>query len=129
MARKASLGLAILMGLALGVSACGGAGPQNAATSAPAKSARGSTSEPADTIVIKDFAFNPVNLTVTAGSTITVKNEDDSTHTVTADAGGFNTGYITPGHTATFKAPGAAGHYSYHCAIHNFMHGSLTVIG
>lgn len=79
-------------------------------------------------IVIRNFGYSPADLSVKAGSTVAVRNDDDSTHTVTADNGAFKTDNIAPGQTTTFVAP-APGHYAYHCAIHNFMHGSLTVTG
>lgn len=81
-------------------------------------------------LVIKNFAFHPSTLTVSPGATITVKNEDSATHTVTAVAPHnniFNTGDIAGGATATFKAPTTAGTYNYICLIHQFMHGTLTV--
>ena len=101
--------------LIMGVAACGGA------TSA--------VSTPADTIVIRNFGFQPAELRVAPGATVTVHNEDGSTHTVSADGGQFETANIGPGQTVAFKAPSVAGHYSYHCAIHQFMQGTLTVSG
>lgn len=81
-------------------------------------------------IVIKNFAYHPSSLTVAPGTTITVKNEDSATHTLTATDPHnkvFNTGDIQPGTSATFKAPSTAGTYPYICLIHQFMHGTLVV--
>ena len=79
-------------------------------------------------IVIKNFAYSPSSLTVAPGSTVTVKNEDTATHTVTATSGGaFDTGDIQPGGSETFKAPSTPGSYAYICSIHQFMHGTLVV--
>lgn len=111
--------------LSVGVAACGGSSSSGHASGASSGASSGAA---ADTIVIKNFGYAPSNLTVTAGAKVTVKNEDTATHTVTADSGAFDTGDISPGHSATFTAP-KAGHYAYHCAIHNFMHGTLTVSG
>ena len=48
-------------------------------------------------------------------------------HTATADSGNsFDTGNIDPGSSATFTLS-KVGTYSYHCSIHPFMHGTLTV--
>lgn len=80
--------------------------------------------------MIKDFAFSPSDLTVIAGTTVTVRNEDPTTHTLTATSPQnkvFDTGDVAGGATATFTAPRAAGTYSYICMIHQFMHGTLTV--
>lgn len=99
--------------LAVGASACG------ASSSGPA------TTRP-DSIVIRNFAFDPASLTVRVGTTVTVRNEDPSTHTVTADDGRFNTGTISPGQTVTFRV-GSTGTFHYQCAIHQYMQGTLTV--
>ncbi|MEU4796637.1 cupredoxin domain-containing protein [Streptomyces sp. NPDC023327] len=79
-------------------------------------------------ITIKDFAFEPADLTVAPGTKVTVVNEDSAPHTVTA--GGdkpFDTGSIAAGKRATFTAPSRAGKYAYICTIHQYMKGSLTV--
>ena len=49
------------------------------------------------TITIKDFAFNPADLTVNAGDTVTFVNEDGAPHTATADNGGFFKGQLSTG--------------------------------
>ena len=75
-------------------------------------------------ITVKDFKFTTAP--VKAGATVTVKNNDDVQHTVTADNGGFDV-TVDPGKTATFTAPSTAGEYKFHCKIHSQMHGTLTV--
>ncbi len=86
------------------------------------------TSVAPDTIIIKNFAFVPANLTVQPGAKVTVTNEDTTTHTVTATgAKPFDTGDIAPGKTVTFTAPTSAGAYAYICSIHQYMQGTLTV--
>jgi len=78
------------------------------------------------TITISNFTFTGT-FTVAPGSTVTVKNSDTTTHTLTANGGAFNTGNIAPGTTASFTAPSTAGAYGFHCAIHASMTGTLTV--
>ena len=73
------------------------------------------------TITIKDFAFNPADLTVKAGDTVTFINEDGAPHT-----GGFDTGNLSTGQSAAFKFS-TAGTFSYFCAVHPSMKGSITV--
>lgn len=82
---------------------------------------------PADTIVIRNFAFSPATLTVSPGATVTVRNEDQATHTVTATGNAFDTGHVRGGGTATFTAPTKPGQYAYICQIHQYMTGSLDV--
>ncbi len=111
--------------VALGLTACGSS---NKSSSAPT-SAPGALASPPDggTITI-DSAFDFAATPVKAGGTVTVRNNSSSRHTVTADetSGGFNV-TIDAGRTATFTAPATAGTYKFHCNIHSFMHGTLTV--
>jgi plastocyanin len=98
------------------------------ASSSASASASSGTSTAANQVVIKNFAFTPATLTVRAGATVTVMNQDSTAHTLTATgAKEFDTGSIAPGKSATFTAPAKAGSYSYSCTIHPFMKGSLTV--
>ena len=97
--------------------------PSSAPSSMPS-----STPAAAAQIVIDNFAFSPMNLTVQPGQTVTVVNHDSVTHTLTATSGNaFDTGAITPGKSVTFKAPATAGSYPYVCTIHAQMQGTLTV--
>jgi plastocyanin len=82
-----------------------------------------------NTIVIKNFAFSPADLTVAPGAKVTVTNEDSTTHTIfsTATPAVFNSGDVAPGKSVTFTAPTTAGTYSYICQIHQYMQGTLTV--
>jgi len=82
---------------------------------------------PAVTVTIKNFAFIPSHFTVSPGGTVTVENEDQVVHTLTADNGAFNTGNVTDGIPATFTAPTRPGRYPFHCIHHRYMIGVLTV--
>jgi plastocyanin len=81
-------------------------------------------------VSINNFAFNPTPITITADTTVTWKNDQDVTHTVTSDQGSmesFNSGDLAPGATYshTFNT---AGTYDYHCSIHTSMHGQVIVM-
>lgn len=78
-------------------------------------------------MVIKNYLFAPVTLSVPAGATVMVDNQDSSNHTVTAPDGSFDTGNIAGNATGRFTAPSKPGSYPYKCAIHPFMTGTLTV--
>jgi len=79
-------------------------------------------------VSIKNYAFNPGNITVVLGvnNTVIWTNNDSVTHAVVALGGSFNT--TQPPNdtfTHTFTAPGA---YNYHCTIHTFMKGAVIVL-
>lgn len=79
-------------------------------------------------VSINNFAFTPSPVTVTAGSTITwTDNQSGVPHTVSADDGSFDSGRLSTGQTfsMTFNT---AGTIAYHCNIHPFMHGTITVM-
>jgi plastocyanin len=101
--------------LAVGLAACG----SSSKSTTPAASNSGA----AQITIDSSFTFHVTP--VKAGSTVTVKNDASVTHTVTQDGGGFDV-RIDAGKTATFTAP-AAGTYKFHCNIHTFMNGTLTV--
>jgi plastocyanin len=78
-------------------------------------------------IEIKDFAFNPQNITVKSGETITWINRDEEPHTVVSVGKQFKK---SPGldtdQTYTIVA-GAPGTYSYFCSVHPKMTGTIVV--
>ena len=75
------------------------------------------------TLTIKDHAFSA--LTVKAGDSISIVNDDGVAHTVTADDGSFDVS-VAAGATGTLVIP-AAGTYAIHCRIHSSMHGTIVV--
>ena len=72
--------------------------------------------------------FSPGALTIPQGSVVTWRNNDGREHTVTARDGSFDSGVVAIGGTfqKTFTATGA---FSYFCAIHPDMTGTVTVTG
>ncbi|MEU3401020.1 cupredoxin domain-containing protein [Streptomyces filamentosus] len=98
------------------------------APTSPSPSTPFATSVSEERIVIRDFRFEPADLTVSPGAKVSVVNEDSAPHTVTAeDASAFDTSTIEGGRTATFTTPSTAGTYRYLCDIHPSMTGTLTV--
>ncbi len=115
--RRAVLVLVTL--LSLGLAGCG-ASSSGSTTTTP-------TTTNMNMIVIKNFAFSPMTLTVAPGAKVSVKNEDAATHTLSATTKSFDTGDITQGAIRTFTAPTTPGTYTYICNIHQYMQGTLTV--
>jgi plastocyanin len=75
---------------------------------------------------IDNFKFAPATLTVTAGTTVTWKNDDDSPHRIGDQNGTFKSAALDTDDTFshTFAAPGE---YSYICTIHPYMVGKIIV--
>jgi plastocyanin len=97
-----------------------------AAGSAPAAAPAASDSQMGAGVTIVDFAFQPGFSVVPAGSTVSWFNAGAAPHTVTASAGAFDSGTIGSGggFSTTFWTPGT---YSYFCAIHPSMVGTVQV--
>jgi len=71
-------------------------------------------------------AYNPNPITVSTGTTVTWMNNDSITHTSTSSTGTWDSGTMAPG--ASFSHTFAsAGTFTYHCAIHPNMVGTVTV--
>jgi len=84
-------------------------------------------------VTIQNYAFNPASITIPAGTTVTWTNLDSPTHIVISDATPtyqvgalFMSGQLMQSqkYSFTFSTPGT---YLYHCGIHPFMHGTITV--
>jgi plastocyanin len=76
-------------------------------------------------VKIIDFAYNPAELTIEAGSTVTFTNFDVVKHTVTAEDNSFDSGLF--GKDKTFeKTFESAGTYNIYCIPHPYM--KLTII-
>ena len=95
-------------------------------------------------VMIENFAYNPVDLTISVGTTVTWVNQDSVGHTVTEgdpnspkpanlrvfdSSGEALTGKVTligPGQSwsYTFTTPGT---YEYYCIVHPYMVGQITV--
>jgi plastocyanin len=77
-------------------------------------------------VVLKNFDYSPMDVTVTVGSTVTWKNLDGEPHTVASVDGAFHSPALDEGDTYQFKfdKPGV---YKYICSIHPKMRATITV--
>jgi plastocyanin len=78
------------------------------------------------TVDIHDHAFDPAQLNVAPGTTVTFVNNDIEPHTATADNGLFDTGVLEPGYSFDVFFDGV-GTVTYHCELHPDMQGSIVV--
>ncbi len=73
------------------------------------------------------WSYDPIDVTVPVGTPVTWSNAGAVVHTVTADDGvSFDSGTLGPQEVFQFT-PRTPGTFAYHCTIHPWMAGSLTV--
>lgn len=77
-------------------------------------------------VAIKNYKFEPQNLTIKAGTKVTWKNTDQIPHGVADKNKKFRSPAMDTGDTYsfTYAAPGT---YSYFCTLHPYMTGTVTV--
>ena len=83
----------------------------------------------ADKVAVEDYRFSPPQIRVQAGTKVTFTNRGATQHNaVGADSGGWDTGLLNAGQTATvtFNKPGK---YPYSCTPHPSMMGQIVVVG
>lgn len=83
---------------------------------------------PAQTVIIKNFAFTPSDITIKVGDTVLWQNNDSVEHTVTSNDGTneLSSQLLLTGDTYynTFTKKGI---YTYHCTNYIAMSGTITV--
>jgi plastocyanin len=144
--RTPTRALALGAALVLGLTACGGDSPDTAGSgdttaTAPTSddttetSTEGGGDAPAageNTVLLTFFAFDPEQLSVAPGTTVTFVNEDDVRHTVTAGTPDapepdlFDLDLPNNGDTVEFTFD-EAGTFAYFCDVHKSMTATITV--
>jgi plastocyanin len=128
-----SLRLTVVSAIVMVAIACGGgySSPSTAPspTPSPTPTPAGSSSSvsiPVGASSLGNAAYSPDELSVVAGTTVTWMNRDSESHTSTSDVAGWNSGVVAPGgqFSVAFQTPGT---FSYHCAIHPGMVGTVVV--
>jgi plastocyanin len=84
------------------------------------------------TVSVLDSCFNGIAHTAPLGETLTVRNDGEFPHTVTAIDGSFDTGQLAPGETTTLSFD-EAGIYKVYCTLHGSVDGlgmaGLLIVG
>lgn len=77
-------------------------------------------------VSISQFKFQPAEISVAAGDTVTWVNADAEEHTVTATDRSYTSSGLEPAETFShrFSAPGT---YQYFCALHPHMTATVVV--
>lgn len=124
----------LLAVLALTAAGCGGSDSSSSSSSDAGSSSPSGTSTPAtpnggvsaDAVAIKDFSFQPADITVKVGQKVTWTNEDSAVHNVIANDGPLKSPDLEQGQSYSFTAK-EPGTFSYICTFHPNMKGTLTV--
>ncbi len=92
----------------------------------------GGTQQGPDEIWMEGRAFNPGNLEVEVGTTVTWENKSSEVHTVTSGSNRtydelFDSGNLSPGETFTYTFD-EVGQFDYFCRPHTGMTATVTVI-
>ena len=77
-------------------------------------------------VMIDNFKFSPIPLTVTVGSTVTWLNRDDIPHSIVVPTLGVHSHPMDTDENFSFRFD-KPGTYNYVCGLHPFMHGTIVV--
>lgn len=91
----------------------------------PVKPLAAETESPAQ-VVIDNFVYSPVPLTVKVGTQVTWVNHDDIPHTVDSTQGKFKSAALDTDDKFEFRFT-EAGEYPFYCRIHPKMTGKIIV--
>lgn len=102
----------IAVALILGIGGCGNA-PEDS-----------TVSQDENTVIIQDYKYQPAEITIQSGETVTWINKDSVKHTATGDS--FDSGLFGKGESfqQVFDEPGT---YDYICTPHPYMKGKVSV--
>jgi len=98
----------------------------------------GTLSMPSGASIQGNPSYLPDKITVKKGDIITVTNNDNAPRTATNGASPddpqtaklFDTSLVMPGKSAQIKTASLApGDYPFHCTVHPYMKGTLTITG
>ncbi len=76
-------------------------------------------------VLISGMQFGTASLAIKAGTTVIWTNNDNMTHTVTADDGSFTSGDLNYRDTYSHTFSGS-GTYNYHCKYHSNMKAAVV---
>ncbi len=118
--------------IALLVLACLAAGCSSyQAPAAPvATGATAASTGGADSVTIKNFAFDPSPITVKTGTAVIWINQDSAPHIIVSDTGSptaFSSDSLSTGTSYKFTFT-RTGTYTYYCSIHPSMKGTVIVL-
>ena len=122
--------VASLAAAALGFVSCGGGGGGGVTNPPPPTGGGGGgTADVTISIVAENgnMSFSPEPAVVNVGQRVVWRNAAAAIHTATQNSGSFDTGSLDSGSSSAPITMTTAGTFSYHCALHPAMVGTLTV--
>jgi plastocyanin len=122
--RRLIFAFATVLALGGGVALAQYGTPMEVPTASP--TAPAPAASPVSVVHIKNFAFVPDKVTITAGQSVRWVQDDDAPHTVTASDKSFDSGNLDKKAAWTHKFD-KAGTYAYICAYHTYMRGTVVV--
>ncbi len=105
--------------LLIGLGACG-----TSTTTTPSGAGTGETTQLKNTVIIEDYRFEPAEITINVGETVTWINKGSSQHTVTGAS--FDSGSLSTGAEYQWQFT-EAGIFDYSCTFHTSMTGKVIV--
>ena len=77
--------------------------------------------------IMQNYTYQPANMQVRVGTTVTWTNQDSVPHSVTFKNGMRDSGLLTQGQSFsyTFNTPGT---YQYYCTVHPYMVATVNVV-
>ena len=109
--------------------------PTTAPTPAPSTSTPTQAASTAPTKVVQvkiveknnQYSFDPASITVPKGAQVVWTNASDAPHTVTSNDNTFKTPSNLMQNQTFMMVFNTTGTFAYHCAIHTYMKGTITV--
>ena len=128
-----SLRLAVVSAIVMFAIACGDYSASSPNSPSPTPTPAPTQGGPSSSVTIPvgaqslgNRAYMPSEVDVAVGATVTWMNTDSVAHTSTSDAPGWNSGIVAPNSQFSVAFQNA-GTFSYHCAIHPGMVGTVVV--
>lgn len=73
------------------------------------------------------YAFEPATITIPKGAQVIWTNTSNASHNVTSDTSAFGASSNLSANQTFMQVFNTAGTYTYHCTLHSYMKGTITV--
>jgi plastocyanin len=122
---KKKLLVLVMFALVLAMAACGG--DDGGSESEEGSGGGDAGASDSVTVTTVDFAFDPSDVSVAAGGSIELTNEDDTKHSLTAEEAGIDQDVDAGSSTTVDVGDAEPGSYDFICKYHPDMTGTLEI--